>query len=68
MICGVELCDRLLMVFCDFYPSVGTTTGQLREAMEKLWLTDSSFTYETVTSDALGIGFRCGFRCAATDG
>jgi len=49
------------MVFCDFYPSIGTTTGQLREAMEKLWLTDSSFTYETVTSDALGIGFRCGF-------
>jgi GTP-binding protein LepA len=49
------------MVFCDFYPSVGTTTGELREAMEKLWLTDSSFTYETVTSDALGIGFRCGF-------
>jgi GTP-binding protein LepA len=49
------------MVFCDFYPSVGTTTGQLRESMEKLWLTDSSFTYETVTSDALGIGYRCGF-------
>ena len=49
------------MVFCDFYPSVGTTTEQLREAMEKLWLTDSSFTYSTATSDALGIGFRCGF-------
>ncbi|UCE61127.1 MAG: elongation factor 4 [Phycisphaerales bacterium] len=49
------------MVFCDFYPGVGTTTQQLREAMEELWLTDSSFTYHTVTSDALGIGFRCGF-------
>ena len=40
---------------------VGTTTEQLREAMEKLWLSDSSFTYETASSDALGIGFRCGF-------
>jgi GTP-binding protein LepA len=49
------------MVFCDFYPGVGTTTEQLREAMEKLWLTDSSFTYQTAASDALGIGFRCGF-------
>jgi len=49
------------MVFCDFYPGVGTSTEHLREAMEKLWLTDSSFTYTTVGSDALGIGFRCGF-------
>ena len=49
------------MVFCDFFPAIGTTTEQLREAMEKLWLTDSSFTYQTVGSDALGIGFRCGF-------
>jgi len=49
------------MVYCDFFPGVGTTTEQLREAMEKLWLTDSSFTYQTVGSDALGIGFRCGF-------
>lgn len=49
------------MVFCDFFPGVGTATNQLREAMEKLWLTDSSFTYATVGSDALGIGFRCGF-------
>ena len=49
------------MVFCDFYPGIGTTTENLREAMEKLWLTDSSFTYATASSDALGIGFRCGF-------
>ena len=49
------------MVYCDFYPGVGTATAQLRDAMEKLWLTDSSFTYSTVSSDALGIGFRCGF-------
>ena len=49
------------MVFCDFYTGVGSTAEQLREAMEKLWLNDSSFTYTTVSSDALGIGFRCGF-------
>ncbi len=49
------------MVYCDFYPGIGTTTAALREAMEKLWLNDSSFTYTTVSSDALGIGFRCGF-------
>ncbi len=49
------------MVFCDFYPGVGTSTAALREAMERLWLNDSSFTYSTASSDALGIGFRCGF-------
>jgi GTP-binding protein LepA len=49
------------MVYCDFFPGVGTTTDHLREALEKLWLNDSSFTYQTVGSDALGIGFRCGF-------
>ncbi|MCP4594140.1 MAG: elongation factor 4 [bacterium] len=49
------------MVFCDFYPGPGTETTELREAMEKLWLNDCSFTFETASSDALGIGFRCGF-------
>jgi GTP-binding protein LepA len=49
------------MVFCDFYPGMGTSTDELRDAMETLWLNDSSFTYETASSDALGIGFRCGF-------
>jgi GTP-binding protein LepA len=49
------------MVFCDFYPGPGTETNELREAMETLWLNDSSFTYDPATSDALGIGFRCGF-------
>jgi GTP-binding protein LepA len=49
------------VVFCDFYPGVGTETTDLREAMEKLWINDCSFTYEPVTSDALGIGYRCGF-------
>ena len=49
------------MVFCDFYPGSGTHTHELREALETLWLNDCSFTHETVSSDALGIGYRCGF-------
>ncbi len=54
------------MVFCDFYPaSTGDAKGNdfedLREAMEKLALNDSSFTYQAVHSEALGFGFRCGF-------
>jgi len=49
------------MVFCDFYPGPGTTSHQLREAMEALWLNDSSFGFEPSSSAALGLGFRCGF-------
>ncbi|HUN80423.1 MAG TPA: translation elongation factor 4 [Phycisphaerae bacterium] len=49
------------MVFCDFYPGPGTTSAQLREAMEKLWLNDSSFNFTPAASAALGLGFRCGF-------
>ena len=53
------------MVFCDFYPATtekkGTDFEELREAMEKLALNDSSFTYLPVHSEALGFGFRCGF-------
>ncbi len=62
-------CDKALpgyqapqqMVFCDFYPGPGTTSPDLREAMERLWLNDSSFNFEPVSSVALGTGFRCGF-------
>lgn len=49
------------MVFCDFYPGPGTTSPELREAMEMLWLNDSSFNFTPVGSAALGTGFRCGF-------
>ena len=49
------------MVFCDFYPGPGTTAQQLREAMERLWLNDSSFNFTPAASAALGKGFRCGF-------
>ncbi len=49
------------MVFAGFYPSEGTSHEELRDAIEKLTLNDSSLTYEPESSPALGIGFRCGF-------
>jgi len=49
------------MVFSGLYPADTTQYGPLREAVEKLRLNDSSFTYEPETSVALGFGFRCGF-------
>ncbi len=42
-------------------PVDGDEYAELREALEKLRLNDSSFTYEPETSGALGFGFRCGF-------
>jgi len=49
------------MVFCGLYPTVTEQYEDLRDAMEKLSLNDSSFRYEPETSVALGFGFRCGF-------
>ena len=49
------------MVFCGLYPTKSDDFGQLREALDKLALNDSSFDYEPETSRALGFGFRCGF-------
>ncbi len=49
------------MVFCDFYPGPMTEAPDLRAALEKLWLNDSSFSFDPVHSDALSFGFRCGF-------
>ncbi len=50
-----------LTVFCDFYPSSGETYDALREALERLSLNDSSFSFQPQHSDALGPGYRCGF-------
>src|SRR5438477_1625724 len=49
------------MVFCDFHPGGKTQYDELRDAMDRLQLNDSSFTFAPESSDALGFGFRCGF-------
>ena len=49
------------MVFAGVFPREGDDLEDLREAMEKLKLNDSSLSYEPERSDALGFGFRCGF-------
>ena len=49
------------MVFCGLYPIQTKDFAVLKEALGKLRLNDSSFTYETETSASLGYGFRCGF-------
>ena len=62
-------CDKALpgfvrvkpMVFAGIFPVDSSQYEQLRDAIEKLRLNDSSFSYEPETSMALGFGFRCGF-------
>ena len=49
------------MVFSGLYPIDGDEYPQLREALERLRLNDSSYTFEPETSGALDFGFRCGF-------
>ncbi len=49
------------MVFAGIYPVDSTDFKNLEVALEKLTLNDSSLTYETESSAALGFGFRCGF-------
>lgn len=49
------------MVFCGLYTIDTDRFEDLRDALEKLRLNDSSFRYEPETSLALGFGFRCGF-------
>jgi len=49
------------MVFAGIYPLASDQYPQLRTAIEKLRLNDSSFTAEPESSVALGFGFRCGF-------
>ncbi|MEK6777959.1 MAG: translation elongation factor 4 [bacterium] len=49
------------MVFAGLYPVDSNHYKELQDAMEKLRLNDSSFSYDKETSNALGFGFRCGF-------
>ncbi|GAB5046376.1 translation elongation factor 4 [Thermodesulfovibrio sp. TK110] len=49
------------MVFCGLYPVETNQYEELKSALEKLRLNDSSFFFEPETSAALGFGFRCGF-------
>jgi GTP-binding protein LepA len=51
----------LPMVFCGLYPTDNKGFMPLRDAIERLWINDSSFSFEAETSQALGFGFRCGF-------
>lgn len=51
----------LPMVYCGIYPIDNSKFDDLKEAMMKISLSDSSLTYEYETSKALGFGIRCGF-------
>ena len=49
------------MVFSGLYPTETDQYEDFKDALEKLRLNDSSFTFEPESSTALGFGFRCGF-------
>ena len=49
------------MVFAGIYPVNSSDFQNLKDAMEKLQLSDASFVYEVESSASIGFGFRCGF-------
>jgi GTP-binding protein LepA len=49
------------MVFLSLFPVASNEFSEAREAMEKLRLSDSAFTFRPIASQALGNGFHCGF-------
>ncbi len=49
------------MVFCGLFPTDADQYPDLREALQKLQLSDAALKFEPETSSAMGFGFRCGF-------